>query len=168
MCDWIVTKLPMWLAPNIITLTGFSFNVIPHFMMIYMYGNEMDGPVDRWVCVLLGLSFFIYTTLDNCDGKQARRTGSGSPMGMLFDHGLDATSAVVVMYPLAWIHQIGPGLPTLIMLMMSTIPFYYFTLQEYYMGKMVLAAYSGPDDTSVAISAVCFFTAYQGSYEMWA
>ena len=28
--------------------------------------------------------------LDNMDGKQARRTGSSSPLGMLFDHGCDA------------------------------------------------------------------------------
>ena len=31
-----------------------------------------------------------YQTLDNMDGKQARRTGSSSPLGQLFDHGCDA------------------------------------------------------------------------------
>jgi len=38
----------------------------------------------------------MYTTADNCDGKQARKNGTGSVMGMLFDHGLDATTAVVM------------------------------------------------------------------------
>ncbi len=28
--------------------------------------------------------------LDNMDGKQARRTGTSSPLGMMFDHGCDA------------------------------------------------------------------------------
>jgi ethanolaminephosphotransferase len=28
--------------------------------------------------------------LDEMDGKQARRTGNSSPLGMLFDHGVDA------------------------------------------------------------------------------
>lgn len=28
--------------------------------------------------------------LDGCDGKQARRTQSSSPLGELFDHGLDS------------------------------------------------------------------------------
>jgi len=28
--------------------------------------------------------------LDNCDGKQARATGTSSPLGMLFDHGCDS------------------------------------------------------------------------------
>ena len=31
-------------------------------------------------------------TLDGTDGKQARRTGSSSPLGEMFDHGLDSWS----------------------------------------------------------------------------
>ena len=31
-------------------------------------------------------------TLDGIDGKQARRTGSSSPLGEMFDHGLDSWS----------------------------------------------------------------------------
>jgi len=33
---------------------------------------------------------FTYQNLDNVDGKQARRTGNSTPLGMLFDHGCDA------------------------------------------------------------------------------
>ena len=69
MCDWIVERLPMWLAPNIITLASFAFNIVPYLIMIAIYGNDMDGPIDNWVSVMLGISYFIYTTLDNCDGK---------------------------------------------------------------------------------------------------
>ena len=69
MCDWLVSKLPMWLAPNMITLISFAWNVIPHFIMIYVYGNKLEGPVGDWACVMLGISYFMYTTLDNCDGK---------------------------------------------------------------------------------------------------
>ena len=32
---------------------------------------------------LSGACLFIYQTLDNMDGKQARKTGSSSPLGML-------------------------------------------------------------------------------------
>ena len=63
--------------------------------MIAVYGNNTDGHVDGWACVMCGVAFFIYNVLDNCDGKQARRTGSGSPMGMLFDHGIDAATCVL-------------------------------------------------------------------------
>lgn len=33
------------------------------------------------------LGLWLYSTFDNIDGKQARRTGSSSPLGQLFDHG---------------------------------------------------------------------------------
>ena len=33
-------------------------------------------------------------TLDAVDGKQARRTGSQSPLGELFDHGCDSLSTI--------------------------------------------------------------------------
>eukprot|EP00128_Syssomonas_multiformis_P002933 Colp12_sorted_trinity150504_noHs@1221 len=38
------------------------------------------------------IGIFVYQSLDAIDGKQARRTGSGSPLGELFDHGCDAVS----------------------------------------------------------------------------
>jgi ethanolaminephosphotransferase len=45
----------------------------------------------------------IYQTLDNIDGKQARRTStshqdseSSSPLGMLFDHGSDSLSSFLI------------------------------------------------------------------------
>ena len=42
----------------------------------------------------MAVCVFYYSTMDNLDGKQARRTGAGSPMGMLFDHTCDAMTAV--------------------------------------------------------------------------
>lgn len=35
-----------------------------------------------------GYCLWVYQTLDAVDGKQARRTGSSTPLGQLFDHGL--------------------------------------------------------------------------------
>jgi len=43
----------------------------------------------------MAFSYFAYTMLDNTDGKQARRTGSSSPVGMLFDHYVDTITAAV-------------------------------------------------------------------------
>jgi len=69
LCDWIVAHLPMWVAPNVITLVGFFFNIGNYLLMIYLYGNTTEGPMDGWFCVLTGFSYMIYSTLDNCDGK---------------------------------------------------------------------------------------------------
>ena len=52
--------------------------------------------VPSWSLHLNGLGLFVYQTLDAVDGKQARRTGTSSPLGELFDHGCDAISMVVV------------------------------------------------------------------------
>jgi phosphatidylglycerophosphate synthase len=37
-----------------------------------------------------------YLNLDSIDGKQARRTGTSSPLGELFDHGCDAINMMVI------------------------------------------------------------------------
>ena len=44
------------------------------------------------------MGIFIYQTLDAIDGKQARRTGSSSPLGELFDHGCDSLSTGATNY----------------------------------------------------------------------
>jgi phosphatidylglycerophosphate synthase len=41
---------------------------------------------------LTALGLFVYQSLDAIDGKQARRTGTSSPLGELFDHGCDSVS----------------------------------------------------------------------------
>lgn len=45
-----------------------------------------------WAYFQAALGVFLYQTLDATDGKQARRTGSSSPLGELLDHGCDAMS----------------------------------------------------------------------------
>lgn len=45
---------------------------------------------------LLGFFIFAYQTLDGSDGKQARFTGSGSALGEVVDHGVDALTTVLI------------------------------------------------------------------------
>jgi phosphatidylglycerophosphate synthase len=85
----------MFYRPNVITLVGFMFNLVPHIILAVCYGTSMEGSVPSWVAYLMGICYFCYIILDNCDGKQARRTGSTSPLGMLLDHGLDSVTAVL-------------------------------------------------------------------------
>jgi len=47
------------------------------------------------------------------------------------------------------------------------VPFYYLTMEEYYIGMLNLPMFSGPDDTSVIISGICFFSAYMGGGEWY-
>ena len=44
----------------------------------------------------MAVLLFLSHTLDGIDGKQARRTGTSSPLGELFDHGCDAWATVFI------------------------------------------------------------------------
>ena len=63
--------------------------------------------IPSWSLHLNGFGLFVYQTLDAVDGKQARRTGSSSPLGELFDHGCDALSMCIVMIGAAVALKLG-------------------------------------------------------------
>ncbi|KAL7712125.1 Choline/ethanolaminephosphotransferase [Entamoeba marina] len=85
--DYIVkpslSLVPTWVAPNVITVTGGLFIILGLFTG---YNFEILG---SWGHLIIGILFYLYTLFDTLDGKQARRTGSGSPLGELMDHGVD-------------------------------------------------------------------------------
>ncbi|XP_050089801.1 cholinephosphotransferase 1 isoform X2 [Anopheles aquasalis] len=92
---WLVSKVPLWLAPNLITIVGLIINIITTLILIYHSPNGREEP-PRWTSALCAAGLFIYQSLDAIDGKQARRTNSSSPLGELFDHGCDSISTVFV------------------------------------------------------------------------
>jgi phosphatidylglycerophosphate synthase len=56
------------------------------------YDMTMTEKLPEWTYLFVAFGIFAFQTLDAIDGKQARRTGSSSPLGQLFDHGCDAIS----------------------------------------------------------------------------
>jgi phosphatidylglycerophosphate synthase len=83
-----------WSAPNTLTLTGLLCMVIPSCIIIFS-APDLVSPAPYWAYVATAIGIFGYQTLDELDGKQARRTGSSSSLGELFDHGCDAVSAFI-------------------------------------------------------------------------
>ncbi|XP_052738270.1 cholinephosphotransferase 1 isoform X2 [Bicyclus anynana] len=92
---WLVSKTPLWLAPNLITILGLIVNIVTTLILIW-YSPDARQPPPRWACGVCALGVFVYQSLDAIDGKQARRTGSQSPLGELFDHGCDSISTVFI------------------------------------------------------------------------
>ena len=84
--EFVVKLMPKTLAPNSITLLGVVINLSMYFCMWYHDGT-LAQDVPNWTYLGFGIGLFAYQTLDAIDGKQARRTGSSSPLGQLFDHG---------------------------------------------------------------------------------
>ncbi|XP_054015140.1 cholinephosphotransferase 1 isoform X2 [Hylaeus anthracinus] len=93
--NWLVSKVPLWLAPNLITVLGLVVNILTTLILVY-YSPDARIEAPRWACFLCALGLFIYQSLDAIDGKQARRTGTSTPLGELFDHGCDSISTVFV------------------------------------------------------------------------
>ncbi|XP_051817010.1 cholinephosphotransferase 1 [Antechinus flavipes] len=93
--NWLVARVPLWVSPNAITLTGLLLNLFSTLLLIY-YCPTATEEAPSWVFLSCGLGLFIYQSLDAIDGKQARRTNSCSPLGELFDHGCDSVSTVFV------------------------------------------------------------------------
>jgi len=106
-----VKLCPLWVAPNLLTLVGFIC-CIGHWGLLaitdydFRSGTappEVSGtsapagvpvPGVIWLCVAILL--FLSHTLDGIDGKQARRTQSSTPLGELFDHGLDSWATIFI------------------------------------------------------------------------
>lgn len=84
-------------------------------------------------------------------------------MGMLFDHGCDAMTAFHFNIVIQRMIQTGNGTFSLVLLFVSILPFYLITLDEFYSGILVMPAFSGPDDASLAILFASLVTAYYGS-----
>ena len=94
--EWSVSLVPLWVSPNLLTLFGFTFAMIPYWNMLY-YEIIKGEEIPSYCFFLSVFCFFMYNTMDYIDGKQARRTKSSSPLGQLFDHGSDSFSEIFYM-----------------------------------------------------------------------
>nr|XP_033809202.1 cholinephosphotransferase 1 [Geotrypetes seraphini] len=93
--NWLVQRLPLWLAPNALTVAGLQLNVLTTLVLVH-YCPTASEEAPFWAFLLCAVGLFTYQSLDAIDGKQARRTNSCSPLGELFDHGCDSVSTVFV------------------------------------------------------------------------
>ncbi|XP_075242680.1 choline/ethanolaminephosphotransferase 1-like [Convolutriloba macropyga] len=94
----VVPRLPTWLAPNVITVVGFLIHLIAALYVICNDKASFAYLVSEKVSACYMFALFVYGLLDSADGAQARRLGCSTPLGELFDHGLDAlTMGAVVL-----------------------------------------------------------------------
>ncbi|EWM27687.1 cdp-ethanolamine:dag ethanolamine phosphotransferase [Nannochloropsis gaditana] len=135
--NWAVQWLPLWVAPNLVTLLGLAF-MLASAALIVVVDKSLTAPMSPQVAVFCAFSLFAYQTLDAIDGKQARRTGTSSPLGELFDHGCDALNAVFIFTVLAATWRLGDH-PWLMLTVLFNIFFAFFMGQweEYHTGLMM-------------------------------
>ncbi|XP_042452202.1 choline/ethanolaminephosphotransferase 1-like [Zingiber officinale] len=159
-----VTFFPLWMPPNMITLTGFLFLMLSA-LLGYIYSPRLDTAPPRWVHLAHGLLLFLYQTFDAVDGKQARRTNSSSPLGELFDHGCDALACAFE--ALAFGSTIMCGRSTFWFWVIAAIPFYFATWEHFFTNTLILPILNGPTEGLMLIYVCHWLTFFLGA-EWWA
>ncbi|KAJ6661031.1 hypothetical protein lerEdw1_016832 [Lerista edwardsae] len=104
--EWLVKRVPAWIAPNLITIVGLIINICTTIILVF-YCPTATEQAPSWAYIACACGLFIYQSLDAIDGKQARRTNSSSPLGELFDHGCDSLSTVFVVLGTCIAVQLG-------------------------------------------------------------
>jgi len=134
--NWFVELLPMWLAPNLITLIGLV-GVIASFLIDTWYIMDFTGEAPKWVYLFAATAVVVYVNLDCIDGKQARRTRSSSPLGQLFDHGCDALSVRLLLDNTQCSFNFPCGWPAALLNMTIMVPWILAHLEEYHTGVLL-------------------------------
>lgn len=103
-----------------------------HVIFLFYPNPENFGNAYPAILGLLqAISMFVYIIMDNSDGKQARKIGASSPLGLMFDHGLDMINCMTTTSTLLRLVQIGNNWMFILTLMCTMSQFYYATLEEY-------------------------------------
>ena len=161
LCDYLVNYFPKWLAPNVITVSGFFLNLL-YFLITGYYTGFKGGFIPSWACFLSAFCYFFYMVLDNIDGKQARRTKSSSPLGLLVDHGTDACTTFFITCGLGAILALETIYQYILLWIMIIVPFYLNNWEEYVTGVMSLPFINGINEGTFIIVFLECLTGFIG------
>ncbi|CDS02870.1 hypothetical protein LRAMOSA00273 [Lichtheimia ramosa] len=158
--NWSIELFPLWIAPNLITLIGLSFMIL-NVALTVVFAPEMDAQGPHWLYYSFAAGLWLYSTFDNVDGKQARRTGTSSPLGELFDHGCDALNTSFAALLQAAALGMGHSTASVMLYGIAMFGFYLSTAEEYHTGTLYLGYVNAPTE-GVLVS--CFVFCLSGYY----
>ncbi|KAI8147685.1 CDP-alcohol phosphatidyltransferase-domain-containing protein [Fennellomyces sp. T-0311] len=152
--NWAITLFPMWIAPNLITLIGLGF-MMSNVLLVLYYVPDLGTEAPNWIYFSFAAGLWLYSTFDNVDGKQARRTGTSSPLGELFDHGCDALNTTFVAILQCAALGLGHTGNAATVLIICVAGFYLSTAEEYYTKVLYLGYVNGPTE-GILLSCLAF------------
>lgn len=159
--QFLVNYIPKWWAPNAITFVGFILVIIGE-IIVYSTGRLGD-PLSNAQLLIFSILIFVYQTLDNIDGKQARRTGTSTALGMLMDHGCDAMSCYFLCNCVVRIVGITDEKLALYGTFTVLFIFYLSVWAQYYSnGVMSLGKVNAVDDGIPAVYCLALLTIFTG------
>eukprot|EP01087_Luapelamoeba_hula_P019011 TRINITY_DN6235_c0_g1_i1.p1 TRINITY_DN6235_c0_g1~~TRINITY_DN6235_c0_g1_i1.p1 ORF type:complete len:386 (-),score=29.71 TRINITY_DN6235_c0_g1_i1:11-1168(-) len=163
--DYCIEFIPRWVAPNLVTVTGFMILLTAYALLVY-YCPNLNGQAPNWFYLYAAFTVYLYQLLDNLDGRQARRTNSSSPLGELFDHGCDSLfvtfAGSFVMNCLQfspWQFWVG--------FFVTAIPFFAAHWEEYHTGSLILGVIGNPTEGQCVIMLFLISTVIAGGPKIW-
>ena len=166
-CNWFVKYLPKWLAPNVITVSGFFFNLFNLILTIYYSGWKGGKDLPAWVCITCAISYTTYIIFDYTDGKQARRLNASSPLGLLVDHGTDACTTFYITIVGGSFTYLTEIYQYLLYYFSISSTFFLNTWEEYYIGELVLPEINGVAEGTLFTDIVFILSAIYGKDFYW-
>lgn len=164
--NWAVGLVPVWMAPNLITLVGLG-GILLSYVLLTAFEGRPHGSVSCGLHLLAALLLFAYQTLDALDGKQARRTGTSSPLGELFDHGCDAVTGTFLCLNLLTAMAVPAGSPLALLAILNVVlPFYMAQWEQYHTGVLVLGLVNVTEAQLVSMLVFALSALYGPSF--WA
>jgi ethanolaminephosphotransferase len=155
----------MWLAPNMVTLLGF-FCILINIVLLQLYVPDLVGPAPAWLCYSFAAGLWAYSTMDNIDGKQARRTGTSSPLGELFDHGIDSLNCTLGSLLETAAMGLGPTKIGAFTALVPCLPMYFSCWETYHTHTLFLGAFNGPTEGLILACAFMAGSGYFGQ-QIW-
>ena len=160
-----VKLLPLWLAPNMVTLLGFFF-IIANIGILAIYIPDLAGPGPSWVYYSFAFGLWMYSTMDNIDGKQARRTGTSSGLGELFDHGIDSLNCTLASLLETAAMALGATQIGAFTAMVPCLPMFFSTWETYHTHTLYLGIFNGPTEGLTLAASVMAVSGYFGP-QIW-
>ena len=164
MATKLVSYLPDWIAPNLLTFIGFIHTIIPLVVLFCIADFDLVGEVPQWWFFFQAWCYFAYRMLDEMDGKQARKTQNSSPLGLIFDHGCDAFSTGLQALLALRTLQVGNNFLSYATVVMAMAAFHFTTLEEYYVGTLCLPVCNAVSDGSLLIILLFLVTGFTGNW----
>ncbi|RWA12594.1 hypothetical protein EKO27_g2524 [Xylaria grammica] len=165
-----VELLPLWLAPNMVTLLGFFF-ILANVGLLVIVMPDLVGPVSKhqgpsWLYLSFAFGLFMYQTMDNVDGKQARRTGTSSGLGELFDHGIDSLNCTLASLLETAAMALGTSKSGVFTALCPCLAMFFSTWETYHTHTLYLGYFNGPTE---GILIACSVMALSGIYgpDIW-
>ncbi|TQS35415.1 hypothetical protein Golomagni_04166 [Golovinomyces magnicellulatus] len=156
-----VELLPLWLAPNMVTLIGFLF-ILLNVIFLAIFIPDLVGPGPSWVYYSFAFGLWMYSTMDNVDGKQARRTGTSSGLGELFDHGIDSLNCTLASLCETAAMGLGTSKIGVFTALVPCLPMFFSTWETYHTHTLYLGIFNGPTEGLILACTLMVLSGYYG------